>query len=75
MDPFKEQEAREVAQLNGLIKKHMEGEELQIVNCRYVIPDYANRGHTGLSVEHVHKVAQSMAKKFRKRTITVIYKY
>ena len=43
---------------------------LQTVHCRDVIPDYSNRGHTGLSVEHVHKVAQSIAAGFRRRDIT-----
>lgn len=34
-----------------------------------VIPDFSNRGHTGLSVEHVHYLAKSfMEKGFQKRT-------
>ncbi|CAD7953311.1 unnamed protein product [Amoebophrya sp. A120] len=70
MDPFGDNIKREVGQLKDLLTKYAESTRLQIVNCKNVIPDYSNRGHTGLSVEHVHKVSQSMAKGFRERDIT-----
>mmetsp|Transcript_8855 Transcript_8855/g.21557 ORF Transcript_8855/g.21557 Transcript_8855/m.21557 type:complete len:413 (-) Transcript_8855:613-1851(-) len=69
MDPFGEMVAKEVTTLRDLLTKYAESTDLVTVNCRDVIPDFSNRGHTGLSVEHVHKVSQSMAKGFRNRTV------
>merc|ERR1712048_1000813 len=36
---------------------------MQVVRPRLVIPDFSNRGHTGLSVEHVHFLAKSFQDK------------
>ncbi len=68
-DPFGDIEVRENDQIKGLRLKYMESSRLVTVACEDVVPDFSNRGHTGLSVEHVHKVAQSMANGFRTRTV------
>jgi len=42
--------------------------DLKSIPPRLVIPDFSNRGHTGLSVEHVHYLATSFKEKgFQKR--------
>mmetsp|Transcript_99038 Transcript_99038/g.280503 ORF Transcript_99038/g.280503 Transcript_99038/m.280503 type:complete len:418 (+) Transcript_99038:19-1272(+) len=57
----------ELAELNRLISEwRLPG--LLVVPPRLVIPDFSNRGHTGLSVEHVHYLATSFKEKgFQKR--------
>lgn len=58
----------ELGELNDLIKQ-WRYDGMQKIKPGYVIPDYSNRGHTGLSVEHVHYLAQSfLSKGFIKRT-------
>lgn len=54
--------------LNKLIQEYrLAG--LSIIPARRVIPDFSNRGHTGLSVEHVHYLATSFKEKgFQPRT-------
>mmetsp|Transcript_9235 Transcript_9235/g.24265 ORF Transcript_9235/g.24265 Transcript_9235/m.24265 type:complete len:441 (-) Transcript_9235:183-1505(-) len=48
----------ELRLLNDLIAKYkLPG--MRKVPPRFVIPDFSNRGHTGLSVEHVHYLAKS----------------
>jgi len=84
MTPFADIEKQDVTMLKELVVKYAENPinaentkensqgcffRLMTVNCKDVIPDYSNRGHTGLSVEHVHKVAQSMAKGFKNRDL------
>ncbi|CAD7946185.1 unnamed protein product [Amoebophrya sp. A25] len=69
MDPFGDITTRDVTTLRDLLSKYAESTRLLTVKCECVIPDYSNRGHTGLSVEHVHKVAQSMARGFRVRDL------
>mmetsp|Transcript_82766 Transcript_82766/g.255825 ORF Transcript_82766/g.255825 Transcript_82766/m.255825 type:complete len:456 (-) Transcript_82766:29-1396(-) len=57
----------ELKMLNDLIQQYRL-KELKIVPPRSVIPDFSNRGHTGLSVEHVHYLATSFKEKgFQKR--------
>ncbi|CAJ1423020.1 unnamed protein product, partial [Effrenium voratum] len=57
----------ELGLLNDLISKwRVPG--VAKVAPRKVIPDFSNRGHTGLSVEHVHYLATSFKEKgFQKR--------
>jgi len=57
----------ELALLNKLINDYrLPG--LHAVPPRSVIPDFSNRGHTGLSVEHVHYLATSFKDKgFQRR--------
>lgn len=56
------QDQAELAVLNKLISDNrVPG--LTKVPPRSVIPDFSNRGHTGLSVEHVHYLATSFQKK------------
>eukprot|EP00434_Breviolum_minutum_P036214 symbB.v1.2.032082.t1/scaffold3800.1/size50142/3 len=56
----------ELKLLNDLISKWRDG--VAKVAPRKVIPDFSNRGHTGLSVEHVHYLATSFKEKgFQKR--------
>lgn len=55
-DPDKDR--KEMKQLNDLISKHrIPG--MHRIPPKDVIPDFSNRGHTGLSVEHVHYLAKS----------------
>lgn len=57
----------ELKMLNDLIQQYRL-KELRVVPPRSVIPDFSNRGHTGLSVEHVHYLATSFKEKgFQKR--------
>jgi len=57
----------ELKLLNDLIVK-WRFSDFQQVPPRKVIPDFSNRGHTGLSVEHVHYLATSFREKgFQKR--------
>lgn len=57
----------ELELLNKLISQYREP-GMQVVPPRSVIPDFSNRGHTGLSVEHVHYLATSFKTKgFQKR--------
>jgi len=57
----------ELALLNKLISEwRIPG--MEVVPPRKVVPDFSNRGHTGLSVEHVHYLATSFKEKgFQKR--------
>jgi hypothetical protein len=57
-----DRDKKELKQLNDLISKYREP-GMKKIPPRSVIPDYSNRGHTGLSVEHVHYLAQSFQKK------------
>jgi len=58
----------ELAELNRLINTYRQP-GMQAIPPRLVIPDYSNRGHTGLSVEHVHYLATRFLEKgFQKRT-------
>lgn len=63
-----QRDKEELAMLNKLINDYrLPG--LQAIAPRKVIPDFSNRGHTGLSVEHVHYLAQSFKEKgFQRRT-------
>lgn len=63
----KDRDRAELKLLNQLISDHrLPG--MQKVPPRKVIPDFSNRGHTGLSVEHVHYLATSFKEKgFQKR--------
>lgn len=58
----KDKDAAELAELNSIIQKHRRA-GLRRVPPRMVIPDFSNRGHTGLSVEHVHYLAASFRDK------------
>lgn len=57
-----EKDRAELKELNDLIAKWREPGLLK-VRARDVIPDFGNRGHTGLSVEHVHYIASSFRDK------------
>jgi len=58
----KQRDKEELALLNKLINEYrLPG--LMKVPPRKVIPDFSNRGHTGLSVEHVHYLATSFKEK------------
>lgn len=58
----------EVKMLNDLIHQFMEP-DMVVVPCRKVIPDFTNRGQTGLSLEHVHFLATNMTEEgFTPRT-------
>eukprot|EP00443_Scrippsiella_acuminata_P048611 CAMPEP_0115186482 /NCGR_PEP_ID=MMETSP0270-20121206/10004_1 /TAXON_ID=71861 /ORGANISM="Scrippsiella trochoidea, Strain CCMP3099" /LENGTH=449 /DNA_ID=CAMNT_0002599607 /DNA_START=74 /DNA_END=1423 /DNA_ORIENTATION=+ len=63
----KDRDRAELELLNKLIQEYrLPG--LSVVPPRKVIPDFSNRGHTGLSVEHVHYLASSFKEKgFQKR--------
>eukprot|EP00747_Dinoflagellata_sp_TGD_P123519 gnl/TRDRNA2_/TRDRNA2_173831_c0_seq2.p1 gnl/TRDRNA2_/TRDRNA2_173831_c0~~gnl/TRDRNA2_/TRDRNA2_173831_c0_seq2.p1 ORF type:complete len:465 (-),score=105.12 gnl/TRDRNA2_/TRDRNA2_173831_c0_seq2:139-1533(-) len=64
-DANKDKEELEL--LNKIISEWREP-GMQIVPPRKVIPDFSNRAHTGLSVEHVHYLACSFRDKgFQKR--------
>lgn len=52
----------ELVMLNNLISEWREP-GMTVVPPRLVIPDFSNRGHTGLSVEHVHYLATSFKEK------------
>jgi len=57
-----DRDREELALLNRLIEDHrLPG--VQKIPPRRVIPDFSNRGHTGLSVEHVHYLATSFKEK------------
>jgi hypothetical protein len=57
----------ELEELNRLIGKWKEP-QMSKIPPRLVVPDFSNRGHTGLSVEHVHYLATSFKEKgFLKR--------
>lgn len=58
----KDRDRRELELLNRLISEFREP-GMSTVPPRRVIPDYSNRGHTGLSVEHVHYLAKSFREK------------
>jgi len=64
----KDRDKAELEMLNKLIQEYrLPG--LSVVPARRVIPDFSNRGHTGLSVEHVHYLATSFKDKgFQKRS-------
>ena len=51
----------ELKVLNDLVHKYRCG--IERIPPRRVIPDYSNRGHTGLSVEHVHYLATRFLEK------------
>lgn len=58
----KDKDKVELEMLNKLISEYrVPG--LQTVPPHLVIPDFSNRGHTGLSVEHVHYLATSFKEK------------
>lgn len=58
----KDRDKAELELLNNLIAQwRFPG--MQTVPPRKVIPDFSNRGHTGLSVEHVHYLATSFKEK------------
>jgi hypothetical protein len=59
--PGHERDLAEAKMLNDLIHSFME-EELILVKPNTVIPDFTNRGQTGLSLEHAHFIANSMMK-------------
>lgn len=62
-----ERDKAELKMLNDLIEQYRE-KDMRVVPPRSVIPDFSNRGHTGLSVEHVHYLATSFKEKgFQKR--------
>ena len=67
MEENGDRDAAELKLLNDLISKwRLPG--VAKVPPRKVIPDFSNRGHTGLSVEHVHYLATSFKEKgFQKR--------
>lgn len=61
VESVEDQDKAELAILNRLISDYrVPG--LTKVPPRSVIPDFSNRGHTGLSVEHVHYLATSFQK-------------
>eukprot|EP00448_Togula_jolla_P013057 CAMPEP_0170597220 /NCGR_PEP_ID=MMETSP0224-20130122/15593_1 /TAXON_ID=285029 /ORGANISM="Togula jolla, Strain CCCM 725" /LENGTH=455 /DNA_ID=CAMNT_0010921681 /DNA_START=59 /DNA_END=1426 /DNA_ORIENTATION=- len=63
-----DQDKAELLLLNSIIDKYRLPDLLNIPPSQ-VIPDFSNRGHTGLSVEHVHYLAQSFAENgFKNRT-------
>lgn len=64
----KTKDARELKQLNDLIGKWREP-GLHKIPPRLVIPDFSNRGHTGLSVEHVHYLASRFKEQGFKRRV------
>mmetsp|Transcript_22602 Transcript_22602/g.51720 ORF Transcript_22602/g.51720 Transcript_22602/m.51720 type:complete len:446 (-) Transcript_22602:209-1546(-) len=62
-----DKDREELALLNRLISEYREP-GMPLVPPSSVIPDFSNRGHTGLSVEHVHYLASSFRDKgFKKR--------
>jgi len=62
-----EQDKEDLATLNRLLSEWREPGVFH-VPPRQVIPDFSNRGHTGLSVEHVHYLATQFKEKgFQKR--------
>lgn len=63
----KSKDAEDVALLSALVSQWREAETVS-VRPMSVVPDFTNRAQTGLGVELVHFVAQSMRQKgFRKR--------
>jgi len=63
----KDRDKEELATLNRLIEQYRYPGLINVAP-RFVIPDFSNRGHTGLSVEHVHYLATSFKEKgFQKR--------
>lgn len=62
-----DQDKEDLATLNRLLSQWREP-GVRNVPPRLVIPDFSNRGHTGLSVEHVHFLATQFKEKgFKKR--------
>lgn len=62
-----DRDKKELELLNRLIEEYREP-QMSRVPPRLVIPDFSNRGHTGLSIEHVHYLAKSFKEKgFLKR--------
>lgn len=57
-----ERDRKELELLNRLLAEYREP-GMAKVPSRNVIPDFSNRGHTGLSVEHVHYLAKSFKEK------------
>eukprot|EP00929_Paragymnodinium_shiwhaense_P000233 TRINITY_DN100485_c0_g1_i1.p1 TRINITY_DN100485_c0_g1~~TRINITY_DN100485_c0_g1_i1.p1 ORF type:complete len:585 (-),score=170.12 TRINITY_DN100485_c0_g1_i1:579-2231(-) len=57
--PGRERDLAEAKMLNDLIQQFMEP-HLKVVPPVKVIPDFTNRGQTGLSLEHVHYLATNM---------------
>merc|ERR1740130_1828534 len=51
----------ELELLNRVISEYKES--IEVVAPRLVVPDFSNRGHTGLSIEHVHYLAKSFKEK------------
>jgi len=61
------QDKEDLSTLNRLLSEWREPGMFEI-RPRQVVPDFSNRGHTGLSVEHVHYLAtQFQDKGFQKR--------
>jgi len=58
----KDRDKRELELLNRLISEYKEP-QIATVAPRLVIPDFSNRGHTGVSIEHVHYLAKSFRDK------------
>jgi hypothetical protein len=50
-----------VRELNALLHLWADYPRVQLVNCADVIPDGTNREHTGVSLEHAHAIAASIA--------------
>jgi hypothetical protein len=57
-----DRDKQELELLNRLITEYREP-QMARVPPRLVIPDFSNRGHTGLSIEHVHYLAKSFRDK------------
>jgi hypothetical protein len=58
----KDRDRKELELLNRLITEYREP-EMATIAPRRVVPDFSNRGHTGLSIEHVHYLAKSFRQK------------
>ena len=68
VEESEDRDKAELKLLNDLISKwRLPG--VSKVPPRKVIPDFSNRGHTGLSVEHVHYLATSFKEKGRWRCV------
>jgi len=57
-----DRDKKELELLNKLISEYKEPQVVRVPS-RLVIPDFSNRGHTGLSIEHVHYLAKSFREK------------
>ena len=53
---------RVVAELNAALDAWCEHPRVRRVRCADVIPDFTNRERTGVSLEHAHGIALSMAR-------------